>query len=158
VAPRFYRLFNSAAIDRERRIKEAASHKARQLLQNAASCHSLPPNVLNTHQLASSLKYDAKNPARLLALNADGRISHALVQFQQKLLERETVGGLVYTIKGFLRGGNPLATKEGIWVFPRLLWCHLGQWFVVVFFIVLAVQLPIIFSEGLGIEGISVQQ
>jgi hypothetical protein len=158
VAPRFVRLFHSSAIHREHQVKEAASHKTRQMLRNALSCHSLPPSLANDQQLASSLKYDAVNTGRLLALNMDGRISHALFQFQQKLLERETVGGVLYTIKGFLGGDSPLATREGIWLFPRLLWCHLGQWFIIVALIVLLVQLPILFSEDLGLEGITVQQ
>jgi hypothetical protein len=155
-APRLFEFALSSANQMERQTKTAASHKVRQMLLNAASCHSLPPNPVD-NQLAASLKYDAKNGRRLLGLNSDGRISHAMFQFQQKLLERETVGGFLYTIKGLVRG-NPLATKEGIWFFPRLLWCHLGQWIVIAALVVLLVQLPITFSEGFAIEGISLQQ
>jgi hypothetical protein len=148
----------SSASTMEHRTKIAASHKVREMVRHAVSCHALTTSPADAGGLATSVKYEAKNVLRLVAQNVDGRISHALFQFQERLQDRETVGGLLYTINGLFRNGNPLATKEGVWIFPRLLWCNLGQWIVVIAIVVGLVQIPIALSEGFELDGISVQQ
>jgi hypothetical protein len=141
--PRLFEYAASSAKTMERKSKQAASHKVRQMVSHALACHRISTNPLDgLSEENCAVPYDARNRRRLAALRLDGRISHALLHFQELSLRKETVGGLLYTYRGFAQNGSPLTTKEGIWVFPRLLWCHLGQWIVIVGLIVILVQVP----------------
>ena len=131
--PRIFQVIASSATALERKTKEAAAFKVRHMMEHAASCHRLVSTT--DDDLAIAVRTNARNGRRLLGLHMDGRISHALYQYQHAMLETETVGGLWWTVRSFW-SHNALARQEGIWVFPRLLWCHMGQWCVCVAIIV----------------------
>jgi hypothetical protein len=82
------RFLAASASTMEHRTKMAASHKVREMVRHAVSCHALTTSPADAGGLATSVKYEAKNALRLVAQNVDGRISHALFQFQERLQDR----------------------------------------------------------------------